>query len=91
MIILFIIFAKPVWEFGKGGKYNGKRLARKIGRAAIGASIGITAAAVQAGISITDGKYKPIEGIATVGAGIAGVTGIANAAGNKIEEKRKDE
>ena len=84
---------KPVWDVERGldWKYNGKRLAGNILKGYAGVTVGIGAAAVQAGISITDGKYKPIEGIATVGAGIAGVTGIANAAGNKIEEKRKDQ
>ena len=72
--------AKPYWDFdqkGEDGKaYNKRRLMRKIGRGAVrgalGVGVGVTAAAVQAGISITDGKYKPSEGFASFAAGYAG-------------------
>jgi len=67
---------KPIWDCDRSGRYNGMRLARKIGKGVFGATVGITAAAVQAGISITDGKYNPMEGLATFGAGFAGGTGI---------------
>ena len=63
--------ARPIWDFDRSGKYNGKRLARNIVKGALGVGVGITAAAVQAGISLTDGKYSPVEGIATFGAGVA--------------------
>jgi len=68
---------KPVWEVGKDAKYNGKRLRDKGLEIAGGAILGTAAAAVQAGISITDGKYNPLEAVATVGAGMVGVSKIA--------------
>lgn len=74
--------AKPVWDFNHGAAYNSKRLLRKVGKAALGAGVGITAAAVQAGISITDGKYNPMEGMATFAAGYAGGGQIADGIGN---------
>ena len=64
--------ARPIYDFDRSGKYNAKRWGRRILRAGIGGAVGITAAAVQAGISITDGKYNPMEGIATFAAGYAG-------------------
>lgn len=70
---------KPAWDVEKSTSYNAKRLvghAGTLAKATLGASVGIAAAAVQAGISITDGKYNPLEGVATVAAGVAGVTGI---------------
>ena len=63
---------RPIYDFDRSGKYNAKRWGRRILRAGIGGAVGITAAAVQAGISITDGKYNPMEGIATFAAGYAG-------------------
>ena len=73
--------AKPIYDFDKSGKENAKRFARNVGRIAVGASLGVTAAAVQAGISITDGKYSPMEGLAAFGAGFAGGGVISNTAG----------
>ena len=73
--------AKPIYDSDKSGKENAKRFARNLGRVAVGASLGITAAAVQAGISITDGKYSPMEGLAAFGAGFAGGGVISNVAG----------
>ena len=75
---------KPAWDTDKSWKYNAKRWGRRIGRAALGAGLGITAAAVQAGISITDGKYNPMEGIATFTAGYAGGGVIAKGVGSLI-------
>ena len=73
---------KPVWDVEKDTKYNGKRLAGNILKGTAGLSVGVAAAAVQAGISITDGKYNPMEGVASVGAGIAGVSHLAQKAEN---------
>ena len=72
---------RPIYDFDKTGAYNGKRLARNIARGALGAGMGVAAAAVQAGISITDGKYNPMEAVAAFSAGYAG----AGAVTNKIE------
>ena len=60
---------RPIWDFDRSGKYNKKRLVRKIAKGVVGAGVGITAAAVQAGISLTDGKYNPAEGVAAFAAG----------------------
>ena len=65
-----------------GFKYNSNRLVRKLGIAALGFSVGTAAAAVQAGISITDGKYNPMEGMATFTAGYAGGGQIAKVIGS---------
>ena len=59
---------KPIWDTDKSNMYNAKRWGRRL----VGAGVGITAAAVQAGISLTDGHYNPMEGFATVAAGYAG-------------------
>lgn len=84
---------KPVWDFdhkGKeGAKYNALRLAKKAGRAYLGASLGVAAAAVQAGISITDGKYNPAEGVATFAAGYAGGGKIAGGMGSLLDTYRE--
>ena len=76
---------KPIWDTDKSAKYNGLRLARKVGRVAAGATVGTVAAATQAAISMADGKYSPFEAIGTFAAGYAGggqisksVEGIGN-------------
>ena len=63
---------KPIWDTDKSAKYNGIRLARKVGRVAAGATVGTVAAATQAAISMADGKYSPFEAIGTFTAGYAG-------------------
>lgn len=70
---------RSIWDFDKSGKYNGKRLVRKLAKGAVGVGVGVTAAAVQAGISLTDGKYNPAEGVAAFAAGY----GLA---GKKIDD-----
>lgn len=69
---------KPVWNTEKTAGWNAKRLTRKVARGAVGTAVGITAAAIQAGISLTDGKYNPLEGVTAFGAGFT-------FAGNKAE------
>ena len=59
----------PVCDTSRSAQYNKKRLRRKIRKAAIGTALGIGAAAVQAGISITDGKYNFGEGALSFAAG----------------------
>ena len=56
---------RPIYDVNRTAKYNGKRFVRNIAKGAVGAGIGITAAAVQAGISLTDGHYKPTEALAS--------------------------
>ena len=80
--------AKPVWDTEKDPDVNAKRLAGKVFKGTLGAVVGITAATVQAGISITDGKYKAREGIATFAGGFAGGVGIANALERRGESVR---
>ena len=63
---------KPIWDIEKPVKYNGLRLARKVGRVAAGVTVGTVAAATQAAISMADGKYSPFETIGTFTAGYAG-------------------
>lgn len=83
---------KPVWDTEKGldWKYNGKRLAGNILKGAAGVSVGVAAAAVQAGISITDGKYNPAEGAATFAAGMAGTSRVLKTSKELMEERNKD-
>ena len=76
--------AKPIWDADKSAKYNFKRLARGGAKAIVGTAVGITAAAVQAGISITDGKYSIGEGLATFGAGFAGGSAMVNGLGGMV-------
>ena len=71
---------RPIVDVDKSAGYNAKRWARRI----VGTAVGITAAAVQAGISITDGKYNPMEGFATFGAGFVGGSGLTEGIGRGI-------
>lgn len=71
---------KPVWDVEKSGKENTKKLVGKVLKGVAGAGAGITAAAVQAGISLTDGKYNALEGVATATAGFVGVTQLGKGA-----------
>ena len=79
---------KPIWDSDKSASYNWKRLGKGAlkgtAKAVGGFALGTTAAAVQAGISITDGKYNPMEGIAAVTAGFAGAGGIVDRVGSGI-------
>lgn len=62
---------KPVWDTQKDARYNGERLVKNLAVGAVGTVLGTTAAAVQAGISISDGKYNPVEGAASFASGFA--------------------
>ena len=73
---------KPIYDFDKSGKYNGKRFIRNVAKGAVGTAVGLTATAVQAGISLTDGKYSPAEAIGSFAAGY-GFAG--NAAGGVVD------
>ena len=77
---------KPVWDTQKSAKWNGKRLIRKTAKGAVGTAVGITAATVQAGISLTDGKYNPLEGVASFGAGFALMGNIMDNTAVNFEE-----
>lgn len=77
---------KPVWDTQKSAKWNGKRFVRNIAKGAAGTAVGVTAATVQAGISLTDGKYSPLEGIAAFGAGFALTGNIMNNTMSNFEE-----
>lgn len=72
--------AKPVYDTQKDFKYNGKKITENIIKGAAGVATGATVAAVQAGISITDGKFKLAEPIASFAAGYAGGSAIAGKA-----------
>ena len=80
---------KPVWDTDKK-KYNGKKIAEGAAKLAAGVALGTAAAAVQAGISITDGKYSPIEGAASFGAGMAGGNALVNNAKNFGKDVRRN-
>lgn len=80
---------KPVWDTDKK-KYNGKNVMEKAAKLAAGVALGTAAAAVQAGISITDGKYSPMEGIASFGAGMAGGNVLINNAKEFGKDVRKN-
>ena len=73
---------RPVWDTQKDAKWNRKRLVRNLAKGAVGTAVGATAAAVQAGISLTDGHYNIAEGLTSFGAGfgLAGRTtdGLVN-------------
>ena len=80
---------KPAWDVEKSTSYNTTRLVGNLAKALAGVTVGVTAAAVQAGISITDGNYKAMEGAATFGAGFIGVSKIAQKAGGLIDTYRE--
>lgn len=82
---------KPVWDTQKSARYNGERLATNVARLAVGTTVGLTAAAVQAGISITDGQYKPWEGATAFGAGYASANAIMNRGGAALSNVRTGE
>lgn len=80
--------AKPIWDTEKDASENVKRLAKGTVKGAVGITTGLAVTAVQAGISITDGKYKATEGIASFTAGFAGGVGATNViakAGAKVK------
>ena len=89
---------RPLYDIDrKGTGYNAERWKRRgisalkgAGKAAVGFSIGTAAAAVQAGISITDGKYNPLEGIGTFTAGYAGGSKLAGTVGGSIASTFKE-
>ena len=88
--------AKPVYDTQKDFKYNGKKITENIIKGAAGVATGTTVAAVQAGISITDGKFKLAEPIASFAAGYAGGRAIAektvgSAGGTTRNRMTKDE
>ena len=77
----------PIYAIGRGKEYNKKRWLRRLGKGAKGVgklAIGTAAAAVQAGISITDGKYSLKEGVASFAAGYVGGEKILNGIGKPI-------
>ena len=69
---------RPIYDVDKTGSYNRKRFVRNVARGALGAGMGVAAAAVQAGISITDGKYNPMEAVGAFSAGYAGAGAVVN-------------
>lgn len=82
---------RPIYDFSRDKKYNAQRWKRRginalkgAGKLAVGATLGTAAAAVQAGISITDGKYNPMEGVASFTAGYAGGSGVASRVGRSV-------
>lgn len=81
---------RPIWDMEKDWKDNGKIIAKNIAKGVVGASAGITAAAVQAGISITDGKYNPLEGVAAMEAGFKGTSNLIDSTDKKIELSKQD-
>lgn len=80
---------KPAWDLDKPLKYRMKKVGKAALRGGVGAALGIGAAAVQAGISITDGKYNPMEGVATFSAGYAGGGQISRGVGSLIDTYRE--
>lgn len=82
-------FVKPVYDTQKDLKYNGKKIAKNIAKGAAGTVLGVTAAAVQAGISITDGKYNPMEAVTTFSAGARAGSSIVGRGINVIEDRGK--
>lgn len=63
---------KPVWNFDKtAGENVQELLTDKVLKGAVQATVGVTTAAVQAGVSLTDGKYTAKEAIGSLAGGIA--------------------
>lgn len=77
---------KPVWDTDKNATDNIKRLGGNIAKGAVQTIFGVTTAAVQAGISSTDGKYGPGE----LGASFAGGVAAGGKLYNKGERAVKD-
>lgn len=77
---------KPVWDTDKKAPDNIKRLGGNIAKGAVQTIFGVTTAAVQAGISSTDGKYGPGE----LGASFAGGVVLGGKLYNKGERAVKD-
>ena len=75
---------KPVWDVEKSSRYNGERLAKNFAKIIIGTTAGVTVAAVEAGTSITDGKYTPFETATSFAAGYAGANAVVNKAGRSV-------
>lgn len=85
---------RPIWDVNKSGKYNGKRWARRVGGLAktaakigTGVVVGGAATMIQAGISMADGKYNPLEGVATLSAGFAAGASAGDRAINGVGKR----
>lgn len=62
---------KPIYDMDHNALYNGKRFIRKVARGSARVALGVGATAIQAGISLTDGKYSASEAMLAFGAGSA--------------------
>ncbi len=80
---------RPVYDTRRSAKSNARTWTRRLAKAPAaipGLALGVTAAAVQAGISIADGNYNPIEAIASFAAGASLGGRAANSLGNTFME-----
>ena len=82
--------AKPIWDTEKDTRENLENIGENVAKTVAGATVGIAAATVQAGMSITDGKYDPIEGATTVMAGMTGTSAVFDQFKNKKELDPED-
>ena len=69
---------KPVWNTRKSVGSNLLNLGGKVAKGAVQTTIGVTSAAVQGGISISDGKYSAKEAAASFTGGFIAGGKIAN-------------
>lgn len=60
---------KPVWNTNKGVEENITRLGGKIAKGAVATTMGVATTAVQAGISMADGKYTMKEAVTSFAGG----------------------
>lgn len=81
---------KPVWDMDRSVNGNTERLLKNVAKGAIGLAVGSATAAVQAGISITDGKYNALEGVGSFTAGALGGINIVDAGGRKVDNEIKN-
>ena len=82
---------KPVVDTDKSVTYNVSRILKKAAKGATGFAVGAATATVQAGISITDGKYNVMEGVASFVGGAVGGASAVEAVTNIRKSLKADE
>lgn len=81
---------KPVWNTNKGVEENITRLGGKIAKGAVATTMGVATTAVQAGISMADGKYTMKEAVTSFAGGYVAGKKVSNVGERFIKDVIRD-
>ena len=81
---------KPVWDTDESIKKNMFNLGGKAAKKVVQTTIGVTATAIQAGVSMTDGRYSAKEAMASFATGMAAGKKIVNSGEKFIKGVKRD-